>query len=138
MRRGPICAAMWLALILIADPLPRVAQLTFDCDAKKADACYQLAAFNSLGIDMPKDSERASSLRERACDLGNAEACAEAAGNDLTRSKMFLLRACKLGFEPACAPDKPAPASCYPREAIMKSIVRIQAQAKYCYESRLT
>lgn len=49
--------------------------LQSECDAGKANSCFELGVKVGSGDEGPKDQKRARALVNRACELGSEEAC---------------------------------------------------------------
>jgi TPR repeat protein len=83
------------------------------CGAEDGEACRSLSFRYRLGDGVPQDPAKAASLRLKACQLGNADACGDVAlyasigqegeALDRTRSLTFRKRACELGAASDCA-----------------------------------
>jgi TPR repeat protein len=66
----------------------------------QADACYYTGLASLLGADGPKDVPRAARLLQRACDLGQADACVELASvyeaREPARAEALFAKAARL------------------------------------------
>ncbi len=91
-------------------PRGAAAALQRACEAKRASACLRLAALLESGDAGASDAGAGVKLREKACDLGDAEACAAAAdalGRGLTSKDQQRVAAldeksCTLGRGATC------------------------------------
>jgi TPR repeat protein len=94
----------------VTSPRDAAAALRRACDGKRPAACLRLAALLDSGDLGAPDSSASLVLRERACELGDAGACAsagDALGRGLTsrdRAKVRTLddKACALGRGATC------------------------------------
>jgi len=82
------------------------------CNRGDGKACYELGARYQLGVEAPRDLERAIAFWQRGCELGSAPSCGQLgtvmehglAGRtrNLPVARRFYKRACDGGDAQAC------------------------------------
>jgi TPR repeat protein len=99
-----------LTLRGVQDPQKAQAALTAACEAKRLAACGRLATLLEAGEAGPPDAAAGLLLREKMCDAGDGEACADAAdrlGRGLTskdpaKARALDEKACGRGRGASC------------------------------------
>jgi len=81
------------------------------CDQNEARACYRLAWFHEVGIEVKESPKKATELYDQACEAGMAVACrangqiywdGEVVKRDMKKGIAYFQRACGMGLPEAC------------------------------------
>ena len=96
----------------VCDVGAKVAGCLAQCDAGDATGCTMASLVYGLGVDVPKDDAKATSLDKRGCELGDLTACwsygvdfqsGTGVAQDKPKAAEMFLKVCSAGLGQACS-----------------------------------